>query len=359
MDLSLVKIKIILGFLLSFAITFVAIPTIIRVTRMTGWLDSPDERKVHSKPIPRLAGTAIFASISIVALLVFDNECIGYMNSFLASLIILFFIGIKDDILITAPLTKFLGQLVAVSLVVFLGDVRITNLHGFFHIFYIPDWIGIGITVFVFLIIINAFNFIDGIDGLASIIAIEAAATLGWWFYQRHIYEYTVIAAILIGSLLAYLRYNLSRGENKIFMGDTGTMIIGLTIGLLAIQFNEFVLRFSDLKFFPAPAVSFGIMIIPFYDLMRIVFVRVVSGKHFFEPDKNHIHHIFLRLGFSQRQTLVILSVINLVFIFLSFFLAKYFTIRRLLLILFILIALIIYIPAHILRKKEELRNGE
>ena len=357
MDLGQVKIMIILGFLLAFVITFVSIPTIIRVTRMTGWLDRPDERKVHSKPIPRLAGTAIFASIALATLLVLPAGEASFLNSFLASLIILFFIGIKDDILITAPLTKFLGQLVAVSLLVVLGDVRITNMHGFFHIFYIPAWIGVPLTILIFLIIINAFNFIDGIDGLSAVIAIEVAATFGFWFYQRHIYEYTVIAVILIGSLLAYLRYNLSDGENKIFMGDTGTMIIGLTIGLLAVQFNEFVLRFSDLKYFPAPAVSFGIMIMPFYDLMRIIYVRTIIGKHFFEPDKNHVHHIFLRLGFTQRQTLLILSLINLVFIFLSFFLAKYFTIRRLLLVLFILIAIIIYIPAHILRKKEEMKN--
>ncbi len=359
MILDLVKVKIFLGFVLSFVITFVAIPTIIRVTRMTGWLDRPDERKVHSRPIPRLGGTAIFAAIAISVLLVMSCDRMPFLNSFLASMIILFFIGIKDDILITAPLTKFLGQLVAVSLIVILGDIRLTNLHGFFHVFYIPGWVGIPLTILVFLIIINAFNFIDGIDGLAAVIAIEVAATLGWWFYQRHIYEYVFLAVIMIGAFLAYLRYNLSEGENKIFMGDTGTMIIGLVLGVLAVQFNEFVLRYSDLKYFPAPAVSFGIMIIPFYDLLRIVFVRTVIGKHFFEPDKNHIHHIFLRLGFSQRHTLIILSLINLVFIFLSFWLAKFFTIRRLLLILFILIAIIIYIPAHILRKKEEITNGK
>ncbi len=358
MSLGSDKIMIILGFILSFAITYVAIPTIIRVTRMTGWLDRPDARKVHSRPIPRLAGTAIFSAVAITILLVLPGNNKHLVNSFIAALIILFFIGVKDDILITAPLTKFMGQLVAVTLLVVLGDVRITNMQGFFHIFYIPPWIGIFLTVFVILVIINAFNFIDGIDGLASVIAIEAAGALGYWFFQYKIYEYAIIAVVLIGSLLAYLRYNLSQGDTKIFMGDTGTMIIGLTLGLLAVEFNEYVLRFSDLKYFPAPAVSFGIMILPFYDLMRIVYIRTVIGKHFFEPDQNHIHHVFLRLGFSQLQTLIILSGINLIFIFLSFYLAKYLTIRRLLLVLFGLIAIVVYIPAHILRKKEERENG-
>ena len=345
--------KILLGAAVSFVITYLAIPTIIRVARMTGWLDPVGERKLHHRPIPRLGGVAIFAAVSVSLLLLFPAEE-PFFNYFIAAMIILFFIGVKDDILITAPLTKFSGQLVAVSIPVLLGRVQITNLHGFFHIFSIPAWLGAPLTIFVFLVIINAFNFIDGIDGLAATIAIEVAAAFGIWFYYRHIYEYSLMSAVLIGSLLAYLRFNLSRGENKIFMGDTGTMIIGLVLGVLAVEFNEFALRFADLRYFPAPAVSFGIMIVPFYDMLRIIFVRSLMGKKFFEPDQNHIHHVFIRLGLSHLQTLIILAGVNLLFIFLSFYLAKIFTIRRLLLILLILIGIIVYIPAHILRKKEE-----
>ena len=348
-----IKIFILLATIISFLITFISIPTILRVTRMTGWLDKPDKRKIHKKAVPRLGGVAIFASLSITLLLFYAFFESSLLSSLLISIIILFFIGIKDDILITAPLTKFLGQLLAVSILVILGFVRITNLHGFFNIFSIPPWIGIPLTILIILAIINSFNFVDGIDGLAAILAIEIAAAFGWWFYNRGFYQYTLIAMVLIVSLFAYLRYNLSSGEKKIFMGDTGTMLIGLVIGLLAIKFNELSLRFTDLKDFPAPAVSFGIMIIPLYDLLRVIFVRIVIGKHFFEPDQNHIHHIFLRLHISQCNTLILLSLINLLFIFLSFFLAKYFSIRRLLLILFILISIIIYLPAHILRKKE------
>ncbi len=355
MDLH-VELKILFAFILSFLIVYLAIPTIIRVAKMTQWLDRPSERKIHSQPVPRLAGVAIFTGIGISTLFFLQYPEFHAINYYMISLIILFFIGLKDDILVTAPFTKFMGQLVAVLIVIIYGNIRITNMHGFFHIFHIPSGIGVPLTALIMLVIINAFNFIDGIDGLAATIAIEVAVTLGIWFYNRDVYQYTVLAAILVGALLAYLRYNLSSGEKKIFMGDTGTMLIGLTISVLAIEFNQYVLRFSDLRYFPAPAVSFGIMIIPFYDLVRIVFIRTITGKKFYEPDRNHIHHIFLRLGFSQRQTLVILAAINLIFIFLSFYLARYFTIRRLLLILLILIGVIIYIPSHILRKREE--NG-
>ncbi len=349
-----VDAKISIALVLSFLIVFMAIPTIIRVAKMAQWLDRPSYRKIHKQPVPRLAGVAIFIGVTIPLLLLTDCQDFNALNPVMIALITLFFIGLKDDILITAPLTKFLGQLISVLVVIIMGGIKITNLHGFFHIFHIPVSLQILITAFTFLVIINAFNFIDGIDGLAATIAIQAAATFGIWFYSRQIYDMALLAAILIGALLAYLRFNLSEGENKIFFGDTGTMIIGLIIGILAIQFNQMVLRFDDLRYFPAPAVSFGILIIPFYDMLRIIYIRIIIGKKIYEPDTNHIHHIFLRLGLSQRQTLVILNLINLTFIFLSFWLAKYFTIRRLLLVLLLLIAGIIYIPSHILRKREE-----
>ncbi len=348
------QISIFLAFVLSLIIVYVAIPTIIRVARMAQWFDRPNERKIHDKPIPRLAGVALFSAISISSLLFLNCKDLGWLNYFLVALIILFFIGLKDDILITAPLTKFSGQLLAVSIVVILGKVQITNLHGFFHIYNIPPFIGVPLTIFTFLVIINSFNFIDGIDGLAATIAIEAALTFGLWFYHYKFYNYTVLSAILTGALLGYLPFNLSNGENKIFFGDTGTMLSGLVISILAIQFNETAIKIPELRYFPAPAVSFGILILPFYDMLRIIYIRFITGQKFYQPDQNHIHHIFLRLGFSQRTTLLILSALNLIFIILSFVMAKYFSIRRLLLIQLILIALIIYIPSHILRKKEE-----
>ena len=353
MHLSL-WLKIFLSLVTSFIIVFVAVPTIVRVARMTQWLDKPNARKIHTEPIPRLAGAAIFTAVSISVLFFLDCQQFRALNSFLIALIILFFIGIKDDILVTAPLTKLLGQTVAVTIVVILGGIKITNLHGFFHIFHIADYISIPLTIFTLLVILNSFNFIDGIDGLAATIAIEAAATFAIWFYEFKEYQYTILAVILIGSLLAYLPYNLSNGKNKIFFGDTGTLIIGLILGILAIEFNQTALRFIELRYFPAPAVSFGIMILPFYDMLRIIFIRTITGKKFYVADKNHIHHILLKLGFSQRQTLIILALVNLFFIILSFWLAKYVTIRRLLLLQLILIGIIVYIPSHILRIKEE-----
>ncbi len=348
------KILLFIALTFSFIISFISIPSIVKVAKMSGWLDKPDKRKIHKIPVPRLAGVAIFAAI-IETILLFGFGLLGKeINYFLAALVFLFFLGIKDDILITAPLTKFTGQLVAVSIVVILGNVQITNLHGFFHIFHIPKWFGIPLTIFTFLVVINAFNFIDGIDGLSATIAIEVAATFAIWFYHRGIFQFAFLACALIGALLGYLPYNLSNKKYKIFMGDTGTMIIGLIISILAIEFNQFTLRFDDLKYFPAPSVSFGIMIVPFYDMLRVIYIRLLTGKKFYMADTNHIHHIFIKLGFNQTQTLIILALLNLIFIFLSFFLAKYFTIRRLLLVLLILISAIIYLPAHMLRKKEE-----
>ncbi len=346
-------LKIFAAFTFAFIIVYLAIPTINRVSRLAQWLDKPSERKIHKYPVSRLGGVGIFAALSIVVLFFVSQREFEALNYFIISVIVLFFIGVKDDILVTAPLTKFGGQFAAVFILVVFGHIQITNLHGFFHIREIPSWIGIPLTIFTILVIINAFNFVDGIDGLAATLAIEALVTFGYWFYRREIYHLAIIAFVLTGALLAYLRYNLSSSDNKIFMGDTGTMLIGITLGLLAVEFNQYALNFDDLKYFPAPAVSFGIMIIPFYDMLRIIYIRTLTGHKFFQPDTNHIHHVFIRLGFSHRKTLIILSTLNLLFILLSFELAKFFTIRRLLLIQLLLIGFIIYLPARALRKKE------
>ncbi len=322
---------------------------------MKNLFDEPDERRVHKVSVPTLGGVAIFAGLTISMLLFIDFKDFPSLNYILVAIIILFFIGIKDDILLIAPWTKMFLQILAASIIVILGDSEITNLHGFFGINEIPQFGSIPLSIFTIIVIINAFNFIDGIDGFSGTIGIIIVSTFGIWFFLIGDYSYTFICTALVGTLLAFLRYNVLSSEKKIFMGDTGTLILGLMISVLVIEFNEKNIelsKFSPYFVLPSPAVSFGILIVPLFDLMRIMFIRTIIRKPLFQADKRHLHHVFLELGYSHFKTVLIIATANIFFIILVFWLSKFVTIRRLLLIELILGTILAYIPKIMLGLK-------
>jgi len=340
--------------LLSFIVTCVSIPSIIRVSNLKHLFDDPeDDRRVHTVATPTLGGLAIFAGITLSALFFIDISLFPGLKFVIISMIILFFIGIKDDILMIAPLTKMAGQILAGFVVVVFGGVQITNLHGFFGIFEIHYLIGIPISVLTIIVVTNAINFIDGVDGLAATITIIIAATFGVWFFLVKDYQYFILSLAIVGALLAFLRFNFFSKNKKIFMGDTGSLILGFLLAVLAIHFNEKNLDLinEDYHILPAPSVTFGIMIIPLFDMLRVMFVRVMQRKSVLYPDKNHIHHIFLRLGFSHHQTVLVIALINLFFIAFSFWVADFITIRRLLLLLLIMATASSFLAAYFSNK--------
>jgi len=351
-----INIILIFAFLLSLTIVSVSIPTVIRMAKYKDLFDTVDSRKVHSEKIPRLGGMGIFTGIIISILLIVNPYEFAGIGGFAAGLVILFFIGIKDDILIISPLTKFAGQFVAALIIVIFGNSMITNLHGFFGIHEIHWVIGIPLTIFVYLTTTNAFNFIDGIDGLSASLGIIAATTFGIWFWLVGAYQMAIIAAVMVGAFLGFLRFNLFSKKNKIFMGDTGSMMLGYIISFLAIQFNEIDLQMTDSQYFilPAPAVAFGVLIIPFYDMIRVIYIRVLQRKSIFYPDKNHIHHLLLRIGLSHKQITLTLSLASILFTILVFWLSKFITIRRLLLIELLIAMVLSFIPEIILMKKNK-----
>ncbi len=351
-----INIMLLLAFVGSLTIVSVSIPTVIRMARYKNLFDTVDNRKVHSEKIPRLGGMGIFTGI-IISILLLVNSCeYNGIGGFTAGLVILFFVGIKDDILIISPLTKFAGQLVAALIIVVFGNSMITNLHGFFGIHEIPWWIGIFLTILVYLTTTNAFNFIDGIDGLSASLGIIAAITFGVWFWLVGANQMAIIAAVTVGAFLGFLRFNLFSKHNKIFMGDTGSMMLGYIISFLAIRFNEIDLTMVDSPYYilPAPAVSFGVLIIPYYDMIRVIYIRLLQKKSIFYPDKNHIHHLLLRLGLSHKQITLTLSISAILFNLLVFKLATFITIRRLLLVELLLAMILSFIPEILLMKRNK-----
>lgn len=337
---------------LSFLLVFLSIPTILRVAYSKNLFDEPGKRRIHKKRVPNLGGLAIFIGFLLTYTLYIDWFTFQPIPFLVPALLVIFSIGIKDDILITAPMMKLLGQIIAAFIIVGFGDVRITDLHGFFGLQ--PDYfISIALSMLFVIFIVNGFNLIDGVDGLAAISGVLSTLGFSVWFYLNGDVHMTVVGAIVVGSLLAFLYYNVFSKKQKIFMGDTGSMIIGFILAIIAIRFMESNVQAirNQLSFsmISAPAVVVGILIVPVIDTLRVFFLRLSKGNSPFAADKNHIHHRLLTLGFSHIQVALILGGVNLFFIVLSYLL-KDLGMLKLMALNLILGFMVFYLPAVFIR---------
>jgi UDP-GlcNAc:undecaprenyl-phosphate GlcNAc-1-phosphate transferase len=226
-----------------------------------------------------------------------------------ASILLLFFIGVKDDIIGTAAIFKLLGHIIVGMILVLMGNIRITGFHGLFGLYTLPYWGSVFLSIFTYVVIINAINFIDGIDGLAAGVGLIGAAAFGTWFGFAHSYMLAALAFALCGSLMGFLIYNFSPA--KIFMGDSGSLIIGLILCILGIKLIEFdpaQLPYSIVGI-SRPLFVMGVLAYPLIDALRIVIIRSIKGSSPLEADRNHIHHALLDMQLSHRQISVILYV--------------------------------------------------
>jgi UDP-GlcNAc:undecaprenyl-phosphate GlcNAc-1-phosphate transferase len=336
--------KILLSYTLAFLVTFFAIPIIIEVARRKKLFDEPDERKVHKMVIPTLGGLGIFAGF-ILATLIGAPVGNAELQYFVASAIVIFFLGIKDDILVLSVAKKFIGQLIAAGIIIKFGGVQITNMHGFLGITTIPHIASIVLTLFTIVVIINSFNLIDGVDGLAGSLGLLTALVFGAYFYYTGYLLYAVIALSLAGSLVGFLIYNFSPA--KIFMGDTGSLLIGLINSIMVIKFINIADSFAvNFPLASAPAIGFAILIVPLFDTLRVFAFRILNRRSPFSPDRNHVHHFLLELGYSHRKITLLCVGYNVAIILLAFFLRNLgttFLIGAILAISCSLIALIYY----------------
>lgn len=311
--------NILLSFGLAFLITFFAIPIIIEVARRKKLFDEPDERKVHKMVIPTLGGLGIFGGF-ILATLIGAPEGSHELQYFVASAIVIFFLGIKDDILVLSAAKKFIGQLIAAGIVIHFGGVQITNMHGFLGLTAIPPFASIILTFFTVIVIINSFNLIDGVDGLAGSLGLLTSMAFGGYFFFAGQLLYSVMALSLTGSLIGFLLYNHSPA--KIFMGDTGSLLIGLINSILVIKFIN--IASSPAAHFPleaAPAIGFAVLSVPLFDTLRVFALRIFNKRSPFSPDRNHVHHFLLQFGFSHRKITVLCVSANIGLLLTAFFL--------------------------------------
>ncbi len=311
--------QIIIGGIIAFLVTFYVIPVIIKVAHEKKLYDLPDgARKFHKQPIPALGGLGMFVGLSLSLILTIDfwhgaTEFQYYMAAFL----VLFFIGVKDDIVSLSPAKKFAAQLVVAAILMVKANLLITNMHGFLTLTQIDVTFSYFLTTFSIVVIINAFNLIDGVDGLAGSVGMITSLIFGTYFLINGNVAYAVLGYALAGSLLAFLIYNFHPA--KIFMGDTGSLLIGLVNAILVLKFIETANGYNNFPIKASPAVGFGIMLLPLMDTLRVFGIRILHGRSPFSPDRNHLHHILLDRGMGHKSVAISCFAITILFSAMAF----------------------------------------
>ena len=296
----------------SLMIVIIAIPSIIHVANRCALFDDHSiVGKNHKSGISRLGGVAVFFSFIITSLLFSKTANFETFNYLLVSCVILFAVGLKDDLSGVHPSTKFAMQFIVALIMVFLGDVRLTSMYSVLNIYDLPYFWSVTISILIIMFVTNAFNLIDGIDGLVGTTSLVVSLILGILFVQMGQPIYACIAFSLVGACGGFLFFNLTPA--KIFMGDTGSLLIGFLSAILCLRFIELnkVDGINNVYFNAAPSITVAILIVPIYDAIRVFLIRIYNGNSPFKGDNNHIHHRMLALGLTHLQTTFILIVYN------------------------------------------------
>ncbi|MDP4290260.1 MAG: MraY family glycosyltransferase [Bacteroidota bacterium] len=339
------------AFFCSFLITYLAIPVIVRVSVAKNLFVLPNGRTSHKYATPTLGGIAMFAGIMVSSLLFVNNKEFINFQYALAGCFILFFFGVKDDL---TPLTwkvKLFGELLAAFFLIILGDFRINEFGGFLGLYHISYIASVLFTFLVFIGIVNAVNLIDGIDGLAAGLTFLSTSIFGAWFIMTGQIALAVIAISILGMLLAYLGFNVFGTTNKIFMGDTGALLLGYLMTVFVIAFIERnAVSYLPWRVNNAPIVAFAILFIPLFDTLRVMAIRIGKGKSPFSADRNHIHHRLLDLGLTHVQTTMVLVATNTFFIMIAF-LMQNLNINLLICVIFALGIIKSFVPVYIRKR--------
>ena len=348
-------VKLGLGILCSFLLTFYTIPTVVKISRRKNLMDEPGSRSSHLRKIPNLGGISMFYSLAVCAS-IFAFELFDLYKFLFASLVILLYIGVMDDIVVMRAYKKLFAQIIVTSLMVIGSDVRIRSFFGLFGVYELNYFFSVAISIFTFIVLINAFNLIDGIDGLAGGYSILCSAMFGISYYRLGEYNYplVVLSGVIIGCVIGFLYFNLSNyRNNKIFMGDTGSMILGFLLAFTAICFIDIFID-KELPEVPryylqsAPAIAMAILILPIIDTLNVFIIRICNGKSPFVADKNHIHHSLLKLGLTHRRSTVYILMYYLFIVSVAYF-YRHINVNVLLLIIVILGFIGAYLPKLIL----------
>ncbi|MGV6860375.1 MAG: glycosyltransferase family 4 protein [Putridiphycobacter sp.] len=312
----------ILAFFTAFAVVLFATPSLIKVAKLKHLVDEPSEdRKKHSRSIPTIGGIMIFSAFMFASFLWFpDNEntfkIITPFLCLMASLVLIFFVGVKDDIIGTSPTKKLVAHLVVGFIIVAIGGVKITSFHGLFGLeVEFPEYAQLLISIFVYIAIVNAVNLIDGVDGLAAGVGLIATLVFGFWFFYSKQPHWALVSFSLSGALTGFMFFNFNPA--RIFMGDSGSLTIGAILTVLSIELIETPTTFLKAPFenVSTPVLAMAILAYPLLDTLRVFITRSIKGNSPFEADRTHIHHKLQEKGYGHKRTVLIIYVYSIVMI--------------------------------------------
>ena len=345
----------------AFLLTFLVFPVYIKILKKKEFLDDPGGRKIHTAKTPAMGGLPIFIGIILSLLLWSSFEILKDIKFIIGAISITFIIGFRDDLINLRALQKLLGQIAAAMIIVVVCDIRLNSFYGLFGLETIPVWLSYFLSAFTIIVITNAYNLIDGIDGLAGSVGLISTLFFGIWFYLVGEIGLASIALATAGSLIAFLNFNWA--PSKIFMGDTGSLFIGFFLSAAAIQFIDLNhgLMDSEFTFGGSIGTALAILVVPLADTLRVFTKRIARGKSPLHPDRTHTHHILLRLGCNHAQATGILVTVNIIFVLLALVLKGLSDSIVVPVILFTAIALSTMLDfifrSAIDRRKEELRE--
>ena len=311
--------NIVLSFITAFALSYMMMPSIIDMAILKKLaVPAPRARDAHKVPTPSLGGISIFIGVVFSIILWTPYDIFEDLQYILCGLLILFVIGVKDDIVEMSARRKLVGQILAAGILVFKSDILITDFQGIFDVNELPGWVSVALSIFVIIVIMNSFNLIDGINGLSGSITTLVTLFFGGWFLAVDEAGLAIMAFATMGSVVAFLRYNFPNA--KVFMGDAGSLVLGMIISVLTIRFIELQIKLpvtNPYHYSAAPAMAIATLILPLFDTARVFISRAIRGRSPLQPDRNHVHHLLIDSGLSHTQATLILVTVNVIFIIL------------------------------------------
>lgn len=328
----------------SFLLSYRSFPLIVYISVIKNLTATPNERSSHVTSIPHLGGLGIsFGAFFVSAFFgsfMLSKEDLSILLAISASIVVLFTAGVKDDIVGLSPYLKLFSEISSCLIFVLLTDIRIDNFYGIFGLHELSVSVSYMFTVFVFVVIINSFNLIDGIDGLAASVAIIILVHLSYYFLKTEIMVGLLSSSAMIGGLLAFLRFNISKGKRKIFMGDVGSLVVGFSLAFLSTMVLSSNFEVSH-SFENKPVYILALFAFPFLDTIRVFVLRGISGGSPFAADKNHLHHKLLKYGYTHLQSTLILVIYCILIIAISNYFFDAFILKHLLITIVVSVCLL------------------
>ncbi len=347
---SFYQFNVLFAPLVAFLVSFYVLPIAVMIARKKNLVDKPSVRTSHAGSVPNLGGLSIFVGFIASAFIFVSPENFSKLQYILFGSFFMVAIGFYDDMLTISPRKKLINEFAIVATLVFFGDVRLTDLHGFFGIHEIHYLISLPLTILIMVGIINCMNLIDGIDGLASGVNFVISLFFGLYFYAIGDEPFYILCFALCGALIPFFIFNVWGVRFKLFMGDTGALLLGFLISVMAIEFNQAnIIPRDDVFYLPySPAITIGVLMLPLFDTARVFAIRIFNKKSPFRPDKNHLHHKLLELGFAHKSASAVLILLTVVFIVVAVLMRNYGFYRIVFVELFIALAFTLFIERAI-----------